>query len=111
MTRSTGERIADILLAIDKCQTYRPRLTDPDPDIAQMAFDAALRNIAIIGEAVNHLPAAITDAHPEIDWRAVIGMRHVLVHQYFKVDPTIVTDALDYDLTPLAAILATVAGR
>ena len=46
-----------------------------------MAFDAALRNISVIGEAANHLPAEITTAHPEIDWPAIIGMRNILVHQ------------------------------
>ena len=38
-----------------------------------MAFDAALRNIAVIGEAANHLSAEVTDAHPDIDWPAIIG--------------------------------------
>jgi len=31
-----------------------------------MAEDAVERNLQIIGEAVNHLPVDITDAHPEI---------------------------------------------
>lgn len=109
MTRPAAERIADILEAISKCETYRAHLTDPD--LSQMAFDAALRNIAIIGEAVNHLPDELTRAHPEIDWNAIIGMRHILVHQYFGVDPTIVTDVLDQDLLPLAATLAEIADQ
>jgi uncharacterized protein YutE (UPF0331/DUF86 family) len=33
-------------------------------------------------------------------------MRHILVHQYFDVDPSIVTDALDEDLLPLVTVLA-----
>lgn len=109
MTRPAPERIADILEAVSRCETYRARLIDSDPEIAQMAFDAALRNIAIIGEAVNHLPTEITSVRPEIDWDAIVGMRHILVHQYFGIDPTIVTDVLDQDLLPLAAVLADIA--
>lgn len=71
-----------------------------------MAFDAVLRNIAVIGEAVNHLPADVTGAHPEIDWTAIVGMRHILVHQYFAIDPAILTDVMDQDLVPLARALS-----
>lgn len=71
-----------------------------------MAFDAALRNLAIIGEAANHLTPDFTAAHPEIPWKSIVGMRHILVHQYFDVDPSIVIDALDDDLLPLGALLA-----
>lgn len=111
MTRSALERIVDILEAIARCETYRAHLTDPEPDIAQMAFDAALRNIAIIGDAVHHLPTEVTSPHPEIEWEAIVGMRHILVHQYFGVDPAIVTDVIDRDLLPLAAVLARLTDR
>lgn len=106
MSRSTGERVADILEAIEKCRGFRTRLRDPDEMLAEMAFDAAMRNIAIIGEAVNHLPPEVTDAHPEIDWGAVVGMRNVLIHQYFGVDAGLVERVLDRNLEPLASVLA-----
>lgn len=105
MSRSPAERITDILDAIDRCQGYRTHLDDPDRGIAEMASDAILRNVSIIGEAVNHLPAEVTQARPDIDWTAIVGMRHVLVHQYFGIDPSIVVDVVDADLIPLAQAL------
>lgn len=102
MTRSANERIGDILEAIEKCQRFQSRLSDPDPVVAEMAFDAALRNIAVIGEAANHLPSEVTDAHPDIDWPAIIGMRNILVHQYFGVDAVLVERVVERNLTPLA---------
>lgn len=48
-----------------------------------MAEDAIERNVQIIGEATNHLPAEITDAHPEIGWPQIRGFRDILIHQYF----------------------------
>jgi len=39
------------LTAIDRCLSYRQHLADDDPGIAVMAYDAGLRNLAVIGEA------------------------------------------------------------
>jgi uncharacterized protein with HEPN domain len=102
VSRSTEERAQDILDAIEKCERFRTHFDDPDPNQVEMAFEAALRNIAVIGEAANHLPATFTEKYPAIDWAAIVGMRNALVHQYFGVDPTIVTRVLDYRLAPLA---------
>lgn len=46
MTRSDRERIADILAAIAAGQRYRRYLADPNTDVAKMAIDAVLRNVA-----------------------------------------------------------------
>ena len=37
---------------------------------------SALRNIGVIGEAVNHLPDDLARRHPEVDWAAIVGMRN-----------------------------------
>lgn len=70
-----------------------------------MAEDAIERNLQIIGEAVNHLPAVITDAHPEIAWPQIRGFRNILVHQYFGVDVDVVRDVVDTYLPTLAEAL------
>lgn len=36
-----------------------------------MAVDAIERNIAVVGEAANHLPEAVTKALLQIDWPAI----------------------------------------
>lgn len=106
MTRTPAERVADILEAIQRCRSYRASIDDASPAIAQMAVDAVIRNIEIIGEAANHLPAEITKAHPEIEWQAVVGMRNNLIHQYFATDHAVVLEVIDRDLLPLEAALA-----
>lgn len=107
MTRSAGERVHDILEAIARCERYRGRFEDPDEDVVEMAFQAAIRYIAVIGEAVNHLPPEITGAHPEIPWPDIVEMRNILVHEYFGVETDLVVQTLDQDLAPLAAALRT----
>ncbi|GAB3298587.1 DUF86 domain-containing protein [Epidermidibacterium keratini] len=104
MSRDAAQRIADVLVAIDRCRRYVAAL-DGDGDVVDMAEDAIERNLQIIGEAVNHLPAEITDAHPEIAWPQIRGFRNILVHQYFGVDSNVVRDVVDAHLPPLAEAL------
>lgn len=73
--------------------------------MAEMAEDAIERNLQIIGEAVNHLPAEITDAHPDVPWPQIRGFRNILVHQYFGVDVEVVRDVVETHLPPLAEAL------
>jgi uncharacterized protein with HEPN domain len=51
-----------------------------------MVQDAVLRNFEVIGEAVKRLDETYRVAHPEISWRALAGLRDVLIHQYERVD-------------------------
>ena len=71
-----------------------------------MAADAVERNLQVIGEAVTQLPAAVTDAHPQIAWPAIRGMRNILVHEYFGIDHAIIRDVITNHLGPLASALS-----
>ena len=104
MSRGVGQRVTDVLVAVERCRRYVSAL-DGDGDVVEMAEDAIERNLQIIGEAVNHLPAEITDAHPEIGWPQIRGFRNILVHQYFGVDVDVVRDVVDTYLPPLAEAL------
>ena len=105
MSRGPDQRISDILEAIDRCRRYSAALDDDDADLIEMAEDAIERNLQIIGEAANHLPSKITDAHPEIAWPQIRGFRNILVHHYFGVDVDVVRDVIETHLPPLAEAL------
>lgn len=104
MSRSPQKRIEDILDAIEKCERYL-RVLAGAPELHGMAADAIERNLQIIGEAANHLPPEITDAHPEIAWPQIRGLRNILVHQYFGVDIEVVRDVVETYLPSLASSL------
>lgn len=55
---------------------------------------AAVRSLEIIGEAVKKLPDDFRNRYPDVDWRAIAGMRDRLVHDYLGVDYDIVWDAV-----------------
>jgi uncharacterized protein with HEPN domain len=48
--------------------------------------DAVIRQIGIIGEAASHISSECKDQYPSIEWGNIIGMRNMLIHQYFGVD-------------------------
>ena len=61
-------------------------------------------------ESTQRIEEANKERHPEIDWTSIVGMRNVLVHDYFEVDFVTVWDVVARDLPPLVkaihAILA-----
>jgi uncharacterized protein with HEPN domain len=46
---------------------------------------AVERKLEIIGEAARRLSEATREAHPQIPWRAIVGQRNVLAHEYDEV--------------------------
>ena len=103
MSRSEEERFADIRNAIRRCNDYAPFLWSDD--LASMAYDALLRNLAVIGEAVRALPSETRESMPEVPWAAIAGLRNVVVHEYFRVNPDLVRDIVDHQLTDLATAI------
>jgi len=47
-------------------------------------FDAVIRNLQMIGEAVKNIPVDVRDRNPEIEWRKIAGLRDILAHTYFQ---------------------------
>ncbi len=60
--------------------------------------DAVARNLEIIGEAAKHLSQSLKEAHPDISWKSIAGMRDKLIHDYFGIDLQLVWDVVERDL-------------
>ena len=45
------------------------------------------------------------DAHPEVPWGDIVGMRNRLIHEYFRVDLGKVWDTIKNDLPRLIALI------
>lgn len=67
-----------------------------------MAYDAVLRNLAVIGEAVRSLPSETRGRMPDVPWAAIAGLRNIVVHEYFRVIPDLILDLVDHQLASLA---------
>ena len=57
--------------------------------------------MAIIGEAAYKLTKEFIASHPEVPWRDIINMRHVMVHGYYQINPSILWETINNDLVSL----------
>lgn len=98
--RDDRERLLDILDAIERIERYalQGREAFLQNELLQIWV---VHHTQIIGEAVRQISETFKTAHQEIPWPQIVAMRHVLVHQYFEVDPEEVWATVDRDLPDL----------
>jgi uncharacterized protein with HEPN domain len=63
--------------------------------------DAILRNLQVLCESTQRLSADLKRANPEVDWKAISGLRNVLVHDYFATDLEAIWLIVERDLPVL----------
>jgi uncharacterized protein with HEPN domain len=51
----------------------------------KMMQSAVERQLEIIGEAARRITPEYQQAHPDIPWRGIIGLRNILTHEYGEV--------------------------
>lgn len=47
---------------------------------------AILRAIELIGEAASKIEPSCKDKYAQIPWKAITGMRNILIHAYFDIE-------------------------
>jgi uncharacterized protein with HEPN domain len=67
-----------------------------------------LHHLQILGEAGTKLTIDLRDRHMEVPWPKVLGMRHVIVHDYFRIDYDIVWGVVQKELPNLKTQLQSI---
>ena len=108
-SRTDSERLVDILDRIRRIEYAEILLLAAEEDEesweeAEVAFDAILYDLLVIGEAVKALSEKFKKAHEFIQWNQIAGMRNILTHEYFRVDGKIVRATIDKPLQELKQV-------
>ena len=88
----------DILLAIAKIDDYTASLSEAEFKQKDIAVDAVLRNLEVIGEAARNIPKPLRQQYSHIPWQRIVGLRNVVIHAYFNVDLDIVWQIIKVNL-------------
>lgn len=96
--RSGIDLLDDILLCMEKIQSYHKGLTYNQFSKDSKTQDAIVRNIEIIGEAVKHLSNTIKLRYRHIRWKEISGTRDRLIHGYFGVNIDIIWEIATTDI-------------
>jgi uncharacterized protein with HEPN domain len=95
------QRLLHILEAIDEIQRYTSN-TDLKGFLSNsMMRFACVKQIEIIGEAANTITTETKSIFTDLEWKQIIGMRHILVHEYFGVDFDLIWQVITNDLPEL----------
>ena len=97
--------LLDILIAARKARKFLESMTWKEFERSELHQNAVMRPLEIIGEAARLVSQQTRDAHPEIPWEQMIGMRNRLIHEYFRVNLTTVWDTVQNDLPCLIALI------
>lgn len=107
-SREWRHRIEDILDAITEIQSFVAGATLQQFRTDAKTLKAVAADLMIIGEAANHVPDHVQEAHTDVPWLAIRAMRNRVVHVYFDIDPDILWDTIQHDLPKLVAPLRNV---
>jgi len=74
-------------------------------------YDAAVRNLELIGEAASHIPDEIRDANPSVPWRLIIATRNRLMRGYLGIDNDTLWSIIQDDIPNLLLELKNLKSR
>lgn len=101
MSRDLRLYLNDILVADEKVLRYTSGMNFEQFVADERTFDAVIRNLQVIGEAVKNIPGDVRDRNPEIEWRKIAGLRDILAHTYFQIENEIIWDVVQNKVSPL----------
>lgn len=103
--RSLSEVVQDILEAIADIETFTAGIDFAAFQQNREKVLAVVKAIEILGEAVKKISEDIRSRYPEIPWKAIAGMRDVLVHEYWGIDLNVVWATVQEGIPPLKIVI------
>jgi len=95
------ERIQHMVDAIDKIDQFTADMDYKAFFQNEMAQFAVIKNLEIIGEAAYQISKEFKEIHRNVDWTRIEGMRHVLVHDYYRINVELIWNTKEEKLVDL----------
>jgi uncharacterized protein with HEPN domain len=107
MSRDWKLYLSDIVRCCERVRRYTAGMTQQQFLADDRTYDAVVRNLEVIGEAVKGLPQEVRQQMPNIEWPKIAGMRDWLAHAYFGIDDDILWDVVANRVAPLEQTVRT----
>ena len=105
MPREWRFYVEDMIDFAERVMSYTEGLDQKTLVDDALRYDAVLRNLELIGEAATHVPDDVRAAHPEVPWRAIVGLRNRLAHGYLSISDRVVWTTIREAVPPLTSSL------
>ena len=93
--------LSSIVIILNNKNRYEYEDVINDP----IVFYGFVKHVEIIGEAVYMLTKEFRETHTEVEWDVIEGMRHVLVHGYYKIKPNQLWNTIENDIPKLKPLI------
>ncbi len=108
MLRDDSAFLLDILIAAREIRSFTEGMSYSDFVRNREKQLVVVKLVEIVGEAAARVGDATRQAHPNVPWKNMIGMRNRLVHAYFEVDLALVWDVARRRIVDLVTYLESV---
>ena len=97
--------LLDMLAGAEEVRDYVAGRTRDEYETDRMFRRAVERVTEIIGEAVRGISTELKAAHPEVPWHQISATRHILAHEYGRIDNEIMWRIATVHLLELIRLL------
>jgi len=105
MSRNESLYLGDIQESCEKILRFTKGMTYKEFIHDDLHFDAVLRNLEVIGEAVKNISEETRITYPNVKWRKIAGFRDIVAHEYFGVNEETVWDIVRNQIPDLLEIV------